>query len=95
MDSPWLAEALLEPDRLLPMGIYHIRILVEAPCPHSSSGSISFLRALSLLLTSYHHPEGGRGREAGLQLHVAAETRNVYDTGNAIKGHSSDLVKDL
>lgn len=57
LDSPWLAEALLEPDRLLPTGIYHNRVLVEALCPHNSSGSISFLRVLSLLLTSYHYPE--------------------------------------
>lgn len=35
------------------------------------------------------------GWGAGLQLHMAAGTRNIYDTGDAIKGHSSDLVEEL
>lgn len=92
MDSLWLAEALLGPDKLLPTGIYHIRVLVEAPCPHNSSGKHLFPESFVTYADILPPPQGW---EPGLQLHVATEIRNVYDTGDAIKGHSSDLVKEL
>lgn len=83
----FLAEALLGQDRLLPAFItsgswerFHV----------PSSGSIFLMRTLSPLLPS--RDDSLKGWGAGLLVYVATESRNIYDTGDAIRGHSSDLT---